>query len=118
MPERIANAGNSYYFWKDIEVGVAGKNGLNWNSMVDKRKVENEHVGTTKKMMNFVFKAIRVANSQAVDMDGHKRYRTVFRVGELENCYVDTSLLNLQFSRKTWRAKIETFLLRFHIFYL
>lgn len=80
--------------------------------MVDKRKVENEHVGTTKKMMNFVFKAIRVANSQAVDMDGHKRYRTVFRVGELENCYVDTSLLNLQFSRKTWRAKIETFLLR------
>ncbi len=66
--------------------------------------------GEKTKNINFAFKTIRVSCSPAVDMDGHKQYRTVFRQEEVSSLYVDTEFLNLQFSRKTWKAELETFL--------
>lgn len=59
------------------------------------------------KNINFAYKGIRAACSPEVDMDGRKRYRTVFRADELSTLYVDTEFVNLQYGRKTWKARLE-----------
>ena len=68
--------------------------------------------GEKNKTVNFAYKNIRAACSPAVDMDGRKRYRTVFRADELTTLYVDAELVNLQYSRKTWKAELEGMVFR------
>ena len=66
--------------------------------------------GEKAKTINFAYKNIRAACDPAVDMDGHKQYRTVFRADEVATLYVDTEFVNLQYGRKTWKAELECFL--------
>ena len=66
--------------------------------------------GEKAKTINFAYKNIRAACDPAVDMDGHKQYRTVFRADEMATLYVDTEFVNLQYGRKTWKAELECFL--------
>ena len=47
--------------------------------------------------INFKFKSIRTSCSGSIDFAGNKRYRTVFRLNEVERLYVDTEIINKQF---------------------
>ncbi len=66
-------------------------------------KVSRDQAATD---INFKFKSIRTSCSGSIDFAGNKRYRTVFRLNEVERLYVDTEIINKQFDEKAWDAEI------------
>ena len=60
-------------------------------------KVSRDQAATD---INFKFKSIRTSCSGSIDFAGNKRYRTVFRLNEVERLYVDTEIINKQFDEK------------------
>lgn len=56
--------------------------------------------------INFKFKSIRTSCSDVIDFTGNKRYRTVFRLNEVDTLYVDTEVINKQFDEQPWEAEI------------
>ena len=80
-----------------------------WPDNVNLKKDEMDKI-----VYKLVFNRKRALNSQGMAlvqveayMDGRKRYRTVFRADELSTLYVDTEFVNLQYGRKTWKARLE-----------
>lgn len=56
--------------------------------------------------INFKFKSVRASCSDVIDFTGNKRYRTVFRLNEVDTLYVDTEVINKQFDEQPWEAEV------------
>ena len=89
------------------EIGGGLKNECkNKRVMVEKAKKSKISKKQTVTDINFKFKSIRTSCSEVVDFTGNKRYRTVFRLNEIETLFVDTEVINKQFDEKPWDAEI------------